>query len=63
MPEWMKIWGIILAGIGLSGITLALVWAIVYGSYAGMKDWVEERRYKRWAEKQCEKHREGKRVT
>ena len=63
MPEWMKVWGIILVGIGLSGITLALVWAIIYGAYAGMKYLVEERRYKRWAEKQCEPHREGKRVT
>ena len=55
MPEWMKIWGLVLLSICLSGLTIAITFAIVYASYTSIKDWVEDRRYKRWVERKVKK--------
>ena len=47
MPEWMKLWGLILLAICLGGLTISITFAIVYASYMSIKDWAEERREKR----------------
>ena len=56
MPDWIKIWGEIILCIMLTGITVIIIGVAVYGSFASVKDFVEERRYKRWVERKLEQH-------
>lgn len=63
MPEWMMLWGQVLFFIILTGVTVTIIGAVVYAAFTSLKDWIEERRYKRRAEERREKRREGKRVS